>query len=141
MKKNILFHFNFKLKIEWHFRFTDSTDYVNQRIKKRCLTQISIFLNKPIIKNGIDTFIHQPRIVEEMFKRKLTKNQGQLKILVPYLNNLSEAAIFGINKSRKEHKIVTLQNEEVKKLCSKTLKYLINPKTAGQVKKLWIFVN
>ena len=23
MRKNVLFHFNFKLKIEWHFRCTD----------------------------------------------------------------------------------------------------------------------
>ena len=37
-----------------------ATDYVNYEIKKWCLTKSSIFLNKPIIKNGFDTFIHRP---------------------------------------------------------------------------------
>ena len=48
-----------------------------------------------------------------MFKRKLTKNQAYLEILVPYLNNPSEEAIFGSNKIKEEHETMTLQNEEV----------------------------
>ena len=30
------------------------------KLKKWCLTKSSIFLNKPIIKNGFGTFIHRP---------------------------------------------------------------------------------
>ena len=47
-----------------------------------------------------------------MFKRKLTKNQTYLEILVPKINNLSEEAIFGSNEIKKEHETLTLQNEE-----------------------------
>ena len=36
-----------------------------------------------------------------------------LEILVPYLNNPSEEAIFGSNKSKEKNETMTLQNEEV----------------------------
>ena len=39
-----------------------------------------------------------------MFKRKLTKNYANLEILVPYLNNSSEEAIFENNKTKKDMK-------------------------------------
>ena len=47
-----------------------------------------------------------------MFKRKLTKNQAYLAILVPYLNNPSEEAIFGSNKIKDKNKTMTLQDIE-----------------------------
>ena len=50
---------------------------------------------------------------EEMFTRKLTKNQEYLETLVPYLNNLSEEAIFGSNKTKEKHETMKLQNKEV----------------------------
>ena len=50
---------------------------------------------------------------QEMFMRKLTKNQSYLEVLVPYLNNPSEEAIFGSNKIKEEHETMKLQNEEV----------------------------
>ena len=46
-----------------------------------------------------------------------------MEILIPYLNNPFEEAIFGSNKIKEEHETMALQNEEV---CSKTLKSLIN---------------
>ena len=45
-----------------------------------------------------------------MFTRKQTKN---LEILVPYLNNSSEEAIFGSKIINKQHDTMKLQNEEV----------------------------
>ena len=45
------------------------------------------------------------REVEEMFTRKLTKNQACLEILVPYLNNPSEESIVGSNRI-KEHNTI-----------------------------------
>ena len=36
-----------------------------------------------------------------------------MEILVPYLNNPSEEAIFGSNKIKEKHETMTLQNEEV----------------------------
>ena len=48
-----------------------------------------------------------------MFKRKLTKNYANLEILVPYLNNPSEEAIFENNKIKQGHETMTRQNEEV----------------------------
>ena len=48
-----------------------------------------------------------------MFKRKLTKNQAYLEILVSQLNNPSEEVIFGSNKLKEENETMTLQNEEV----------------------------
>ena len=36
-----------------------------------------------------------------------------LEILVPYLNNPSEEAIFGSNKSKEKNETMTLQNEDV----------------------------
>ena len=50
---------------------------------------------------------------QEMFLQKLTKNQVYLEILVPYLNNPSEEAIFGRNKIKEEHETMELENEEV----------------------------
>ena len=52
------------------------------------------------------------RAVEEMFTRKLTKNQAYLEILVAYLNNPSEEAIFGSSKIKEGHVTMKLQNEE-----------------------------
>ena len=63
----------------------------------------------------------RPRTVGKMFKRKLTKNYANLKILVPYLSNPSEEAIFENNKTEEAHETMTLQNEEV------MLKKHINP--------------
>ena len=54
------------------------------------------------------------RTGEEMFKRKLTKNQTYLGIpayTIP--NNPSEEAVFGSDKIKEEHKTMTLQNEKV----------------------------
>ena len=45
--------------------------------------------------------------------KKLTKNQTNLEILVPHLNNPSEETIFGKNKIKEQHKTVKPQNEEV----------------------------
>ena len=53
------------------------------------------------------------RAVEEMFMKKLTKNQTNLEILVPHLNNPSEETIFGKNKIKEQHKTMKPQNEEV----------------------------
>ena len=53
------------------------------------------------------------RAEEEMFTWKLTKNWAYLEILVPYLNNPSEEAIFGINKIKEELETFKLLNEEV----------------------------
>ena len=53
------------------------------------------------------------RAAEEMFMRKLTKNQTYLEILVTYLNNPSEETIFGSNKIKEQHETEKLQNEEV----------------------------
>ena len=50
---------------------------------------------------------------QEIFTRKLTKNQSYLEVLVPYVNNPSEEAIFGSNKIKEEHETMKLQNEEV----------------------------
>ena len=50
---------------------------------------------------------------QEMFMRKLTKNQSYLEVLVPHLNNPSEEATFGSNKIEEEHETMKLQNEEV----------------------------
>ena len=53
--------------------------------------------------------------------RKLTKNYKYLEILVPYLNNPSEEAIFGSHKIRSNMKE---WNFKMRKLCSKTFKIL-----------------
>ena len=50
---------------------------------------------------------------EKMFQRNLSKNQAYLEILLSYLNNPSEEAIFRSNKIKEEHETITLQNEEV----------------------------
>ena len=42
---------------------------------------------------------------------------------MPYLNHLSEEAIFGSNKIKEQHEIMNLQNEEV---VLRTLKSFIN---------------
>ena len=52
------------------------------------------------------------RALEGILMRKLTKNQTYQEILVPYLNNVSEEAIFGSNKIKQQHEPVKLQNEE-----------------------------
>ena len=44
----------------------------------------------------------QGQTVEEMFMRKLTKNQTYLEILVLYLNSPSEQTTFGINKIKEQ---------------------------------------
>ena len=41
--KNVLFHFNFKLKIEWHFRCTDSTNFAKWNV-----FYIELFCSKKI---------------------------------------------------------------------------------------------
>ena len=46
-----------------------------------------------------------------------------MEILVPYLNNPSEEAIFGSDKIKKKNETMSFK---IKKLCSKTLKALIN---------------
>ena len=48
-----------------------------------------------------------------MFKSKLTKNSANLEILVPYLNNSFEEAIFENNKMREGHETMTLPYEDV----------------------------
>ena len=53
------------------------------------------------------------RAGEEMFKRKLTKNQAYLEKLVPQLKNPTEEAIFGSNTIKEENKTMKLQNEEI----------------------------
>ena len=45
---------------------------------------------------------------QEMFTRKLTKNQSCLEVLVPYLNNSSKEAIFGSNKIKEEHETIKI---------------------------------
>ena len=52
------------------------------------------------------------RALEGMLTRKLIKNQTCQEILLPYLNNLSEEAVFGSNKIKEQHEPVNLQNEE-----------------------------
>ena len=48
------------------------------------------------------------REVEDMFTRKLTRNQVHLEILVPYPNNPSEEAIFGSNRIMVQHDTMKL---------------------------------
>ena len=48
-----------------------------------------------------------------MFTRKLNKNYACLEILVPYLNNASQEAIYGSNKIKEEHETIKLQKGEV----------------------------
>ena len=52
------------------------------------------------------------RVLEELFTGNLTKSRTCLEILVPYLKNLSQEAIFGSNKLKKQHETMKLQNEE-----------------------------
>ena len=47
--------------------------------------------------------VGKARAVEEMLTKKLTKNQAYLEILVPYLNNTSQEAIFESNKIKEEY--------------------------------------
>ena len=70
-------------------------------------------LLKQIIRSPQYNGVGRTSTGEEMFKRKLTKNQAFLEILVPQLNNPSEEAIFGSNKIKEENETMTLQNEEV----------------------------
>ena len=51
--------------------------------------------------------------LQEMFTRKLNKNYACLEILVPYLNNASQEAIYGSNKIKEEHETIKLQKGEV----------------------------
>ena len=55
---------------------------------------------------------------QEMLTRKnwprTSSSQSYLEVLVPYLNNPSEEAMFGSNKIKDEHETMKLQNEEVK---------------------------
>ena len=48
---------------------------------------------------------------QEMFTWKLTTKQEYLEILIPYLTNPSEEAIFENNKLKEEHETTQLQNE------------------------------
>ena len=57
--------------------------------------------------------VGRTRAIEGVFTRKLSKSWACLEILVPYLNNPSEEAIFGSNKIKEEHEAMKLQNEEV----------------------------
>ena len=50
---------------------------------------------------------------QEMFTRKLTKNQEYLETLLPHLNNPSEEAIFRSNEIKEGLETMKLQNEEV----------------------------
>ena len=47
--------------------------------------------------------VGKARAVEEMLTKKLTKNQAYLEILVPYLNNTSQEAIFESNIIKEEY--------------------------------------
>ena len=67
----------------------------------------------------------------EIFTRKLTKNQSYLEVLVPYVNNPSEEAIFGSNKIKEEHETMKLQNEEV---MLKTFEIVINKVNSACIK-------
>ena len=46
MRKNVLFHFNFKMKIEWHFRCTDycHSFFIFKKNVKRNTVRISFFI-------------------------------------------------------------------------------------------------
>ena len=52
------------------------------------------------------------RSVVEMFTKKLNKNQTYLEILVPYLNNTFEEAIFRSIKIQEKHETMKLQTEK-----------------------------
>ena len=51
--------------------------------------------------------------VEEMFTRKLNKNQAFLETLAPYLDNPSKEAIFERNQIKEQHETTKFQDEEV----------------------------
>ena len=55
---------------------------------------------------------------------ELTKHYSYLEVLVPYLNNPSEVAMFGSNKIKEEHETMKLKNEEVR--YAQKLKIVIN---------------
>ena len=61
-------------------------------------------LARALIKSKAD----RARAVEEMFTRKVIKNQAYMEILMPYLNNSSEEAIFEGNKVNEQHETMKL---------------------------------
>ena len=55
MRKNVLFHFNFKMKIEWHFRCTDCCHsfFIFKKNVKRNTVRISFFIFTKEFKNEL----------------------------------------------------------------------------------------
>ena len=65
------------------------------------------------VQSSVQSEPGRARANEETNTRKPTKNYVYLEILVPYLNNTSEKAIFGSNKTEEEHETLKLLHEEV----------------------------